>query len=169
VVAVWVVGMRWVLVVCGVVAVVVLVWPAGASGPPPEPRVYPPPGVTAIGTGWAEVELPAVREQEPIARAVAAATATATPRAFANARARARTLAAAAGMRLGAVHSVAPETSGTFGWVSDPGTFGPGRYCGDIRVRRRSASGDVVRRSVHRCRSPREVVVHLAVTFEPAR
>jgi uncharacterized protein DUF541 len=157
--------MRAVLVLCGLVAVVVLVWPAGASGPPPEPRVYPPPGVTAIGTGWAQVELPAVREQGPIARAVAAATAAATPRAFANARAKARDLAAAAGMRLGAVHSVAPETSGAFAWPGDPGTFAPGRYCGEVRVR---ASGGVGRRTVHRCRSPREVTVHLAVTFEPA-
>jgi hypothetical protein len=49
----------------------------------------------SCGPGWAQVELPAVREQGPIARAVAAATAAATPRAFANARAKARDLAAA--------------------------------------------------------------------------
>ena len=156
--------MRTVLLVASVI-VIVLVWPAGASGPPPEPRVYPPPGVTAIGTGTANVERPPAgrRGERGIRLAVAAATRAAAPRAFAAARSKAVAMAAAAGMRLGAVHSVAQETSGAFAWTSDTGTFGPGHYCG----RRRVGTADGGSRMSYRCRTPREVSLNLAVTFEP--
>ena len=157
--------MRVIFVLVAVVVLIVLVWPAGASGPPPEPRVYPPPGVTAIGTGLANVERPPAgrRGERQIRRAVAAATRAAAPRAFAAARVKAQAMAAAAGMRLGAVHAVAQETSGTFGWSSDTGTFAPGRYCGRRRIR----TADGGRRSSYRCRTPGEVSLSLAVTFEP--
>lgn len=157
--------MRVALVLAAAAVLVVLAWPASASGPPPEPRVYPPPGVTAIGTGVAKVERPPAgrRGEREIRRAVAAATVAAAPRAFAAARVKARAMAAAAGMRLGTVHSVAQETSGTFGWTSDGGTFGPGRFCGQRQVR----DADGGRRLSYRCRTPGEVVLNLAVTFEP--
>jgi hypothetical protein len=158
--------MRAALALVTAVVLIVLVWPAGASGPPPEPRVYPPPGVTAIGTGHAAVERPPAgrRGERSIRRAVAVATRAAAPRAFAAARLKAQALAAAAGMRLGSVHAVAQETSGSFGWTPDAGTYGPGRYCGRRRVRDSYGGW----RMSYRCQTPREVTLSVAVTFAPA-
>ena len=144
--------------------------PAPASGPPPEPFAFPPPGVTAIGSGVARVPRDTPRRHAPIRRAVAAATERATPRAIAVAKRRARAIAAASGLRLGAIYAVAPETSGSYGWSAETGTFGPARYCGRARRSagsRITSSGRRARRYrfVRTCRAPREVTVNIAVTF----
>ena len=31
------------------------------------------------------------------------------------------------------IYGVAPETSGSYGWSAETGTFGPGTYCGRVR------------------------------------
>ena len=152
----------------------ILIRPAPASGPPPEPFAFPPPGVTAIGSGTVSVPRNTPPTQGAIARAVAAATERAAPLAVAAAGRRAEIIAAAAGLRLGAIYGVAPETSGSFGWSAETGTFGPGRYCGLTRKRagwRTLSSGRRVRRfrSTHACRSPRQVTVNLSVTYQPLR
>ena len=81
---------------------------APASGPPPEPFAFPPPGISAIGSVAVHVPRGTRRTQAAITRAVAAATDKATPRAVQAATTRARTIAAAAGLRLGTIYGVAP-------------------------------------------------------------
>ena len=108
------------------------------------------------------------------ASAADAATEQATPRAVQAATRRARTIAAAAGLRLGAIHGVAPETSGSYAWSAETGTFGPGRYCGRVRRSagfRTTSTGRRARRYrwTRSCRAPREVIVNLTVTFAPGR
>ena len=154
-----------------VLALILLVdGPAPASGPPPDPFAFPPPGITAIGSGIAVVPRDTPRKQAAISRAVAAATERATPRAVKAARQRALGIAAAAGLRLGAIYGVAPETSGSFAWSSESGTFGPGRYCGRVRRFAGYRTTSTGRRARHyrwtrSCRAPRDVTVNLSVTF----
>ena len=148
--------------------------PAPASGPPPDPFVFPPPGVTAIGSAAVPVARGTRHTQGAIATAVAAASARATPLAIAAARRRAQGLAAAAGMRLGEVYAVAPETSGSYAWSAEPGTYGLGEYCGTRRRfagYRQTASGRRVRRyrQVHACRVPQTVTMNVSVSFSVAR
>jgi hypothetical protein len=147
---------------------------APASGPPPEPFAFPPPGVTAIGSGVARVPRDTPRRQAAISRAVAAATVRATPRAVRAAKRGAQRIAAASGLRLGALYGIAPETSGSYAWSSETGTFGPGRYCGRVRRSagyRITSTGRRARRYrwTRSCRAPREVTVNLSVTFTRAR
>jgi hypothetical protein len=148
--------------------------PAPASGPPPEPFAYPPLGISAIGSVTVRVPRSTRRTQAAISRAVAAATDKATPQAVQAATQRARTIADAAGSRLGKIYGVAPETSGSYAWSAETGTFGPGRYCGRVRRFagfRTTSSGRRVRRYhwTRSCRAPREVFVNLTVTFAPQR
>lgn len=147
---------------------------APASGPPPEPFAFPPPGISAIGSAAARVPRSTRRTQAAISRAVAAATVKATPRAVQAATRRARSIAAATGLRLGAIYGVAPETSGSYAWSGETGTFGPGRYCGGVRRSagfRTTSTGRRTRRYrwTRSCRAPREVIVNLTVTFAPRR
>jgi hypothetical protein len=143
--------------------------PAPASGPPPEPFAFPPPGVTAIGSAAADLPRDTPRRQAAISRAVAAATNRATPRALRAAKQRAQRIAAASGLRLGAIYGVAPETSGSYAWSTETGTFGPGRYCGRVShfSYRTTATGRRVRhvRSTRGCRAPSQVTVSLSVTY----
>ena len=147
---------------------------APASGPPPEPFAFPPPGISAIGSVAVRVPRGTRRTQAAISRAVAAATDKATPRALQAAAQRARTIAAAAGLRLGTIYGVAPETSDSYAWSGETGTFGPGRYCGRVRRSagfRTTSTGHRARRYrwTRSCRAPREVIVNLTVTFAPRR
>lgn len=148
--------------------------PTPASGPPPEPFAFPPPGISAIGSVAVRVPTDTRRTQTAISRAVAAANEQAVPRAVKAATQRARAMAVASGLRLGAIYGVAPETSGSYAWSAEPGTFGPGRYCG--RVRRFAgfrilSTGRRARRyrRARSCRAPGEVIVSLTVTFAPGR
>ena len=86
------------------------------------------------------------RRQQAIAAAVEAARNRAIPLAIASAREEAQRLAAAGGLTLGPLVSVSePEPSPFFGGpvgaaYGAEGTFGPGRFCGQIRtpIRRRT-------------------------------
>lgn len=170
---------RYLVALAGAVAALLLVLalidrPTSASGPPPEPFAFPPPGISAIGSVAVRVPRDTPRTQRAISRAVAAAGDQAVPRAIKAATRRARAMAAASGLRLGAIYGVAPETSGGYAWSAEAGTFGPGRYCGRVR---RSAGSRILStgrrarryRSTWSCRRPREVTVSLTVTFAPRR
>jgi hypothetical protein len=128
-----------------------------ASGPPPVDRGYPPPGVTAIGFASAKVHASDRDSEGAIRRAVEAANVKARPRAFADATRKAQELAAAAGMRLGAVWSVGVDPNVPyFGGGVAQGTFGWDRFCGTVgRGKRRH----------HACRAPKDVTIYLTVTF----
>ena len=142
-----------------------------ASGGPPPDRGYPPPGVTAIGFASSPVHAKNTDGEARIRRAVAAANARARPRAYVDARARAAELAAAAGMKVGAVWSVSQDPNVPYyGNGVVQGTFGGNDYCGRVRRAagyRTTEGGRRVRRYVYRqgCRAPKEVTVYLTVTY----
>ena len=145
-----------------------------SGGQPPVDRGYPPPGVTAIGAASVRVEASDEDSEARIRRAVESANAKARPRAFADARRKAEAIAAAAGVRLGAVWSVAQDPKITyFGGGVDQGTFGGNDFCGQRRRPagfRITSDGRRVRRFVlrHSCDAPREVDIYLSVTFAQA-
>lgn len=147
------------LAACGVIAVTALA-PAPASGPPPVDRGYPPPGVTAVGTGRAAILPRGMRNERRIRRVVAAAGRRAMPRAMASARRRAERMASAAGFALGDVWAVEQDPNVPYyGSGLEQGTFGGNRFCGRVRSRRAG------RRWVRTCRVPTESVVYLTVTY----
>jgi uncharacterized protein YggE len=126
--------------------------------------------LTANGLGEAKVQPEDRRNDASIRKAVEAANAKALPDAMANARAHAAELAAAAGVTLGPLVSIADSPNGGYGFFAQQGTFGNGHYCGKVRnthtvvrdgVRRRVAA-----KGTHRaCRVPREVYASVALTF----
>jgi len=130
--------------------------------------------VTANGVGQAKVALTDRHHNAPIVAAVTAAHAAAVPLAIADAREEAQTLASAAHLTLGALESVAePASVPFFGppgiGTYDDGPFGPGRFCGTVRLPifkkvhgKRRVTGT---RKVHRCEPPSSVTVQLSVTF----
>ena len=145
-----------------------------ASGGPPPDRGYPPPGVTAIGFASATVDATDGDSEGEIRRAVAAANESARPRAFADARRRAQQIAAAAGMRLGALWSVGVDPNVPYyGGGVVQGTFGGNDYCGRRRVVvgvKTLPSGRRARQYKTRdiCQAPKDVTVYLTVTFAQA-
>jgi len=135
--------------------------------------------VGAYGAAFAPVRPRDKDRGRSIKRAVFAARRTVTPEAADAAGRHARTAAAAAGLRLGAIVSVA-ETSpltyyGPSFYDSALGTFGPGRFCGIYRrpiARRDPRTGlpKVVRYVEHRrCTFPTSYGVHLDVVYEAER
>jgi hypothetical protein len=164
-------GMRTLLIALVTGAILAAGAMALASGPPPVDRGYPPPGVTAIGFATSPVKASNSDSEGKIRRAVAAANTRARPRAFADARTKAGEMAAAAGMRVGAVWSVGVDPNlPYYGGGVAQGTFGGNDYCGIVRRfagYRTTPSGRRVRRYVQRrgCRAPRDVTVYLTVTF----
>jgi len=145
-----------------------------SGGQPPVDRGYPPPGVTAIGAASVRVDASDNDSEAKIRRAVERANAKARPRAFADARRKAEAIAAAAGMRLGAVWSVGQDPNVPyFGSGVNQGTFGGNDYCGQRRRPagfRITSDGRRVRRFVQRftCDAPREVDIYLSATFAQA-
>jgi Protein of unknown function (DUF541) len=144
---------------------------AGAQAPAPARTI------TAIGAGRATVNKDVAQNSRAIAAAVEAARNRAIPLAIANAREEAQRLAAAGGLTLGPLVSVSePEPSPFFGGpvgsaYGAEGTFGPGKFCGQIRtpIRRRDARG-VLRntgraRTRFGCRVPGEVAQTVSATF----
>jgi hypothetical protein len=129
--------------------------------------------VTATGTGEVRPTPSDRNDNDAIRRAVAAARQEAVPLAVASARRRAVELGFATGLHVGATLSVAEVQSPFYGPFpgSEPGTFGPGRFCGNIpRFRtRRDASGRIVSRrrigTRRTCRVPSRVFVSLSVTY----
>lgn len=133
--------------------------------------------VTALASAAVKVQRPASLSSATIGRAVEAAREKSGPAAVRNAREEATRLAAAAGLTLGALQSVAeqsPSPFGPFGGYGLDGTFGPGRYCGRIRtaVFKRDARGRRVFQRRFRtrfgCRVPPTVTTTVSVTFAAA-
>ena len=136
----------------------------------------PAPGRTITATAAGRVTIPrdVARNSKAIGAAVEAAHDRAVRLAIANAREEAVRLAAAGGLTLGALVAVAeaqpaPFFGGSSVYGAD-GTFGPGKFCGQIRtpIRRRTASGrlqTVGSRAHFGCRIPPEVSQTLSATF----
>jgi len=136
----------------------------------------PAPGRTITATAAGRVTIPRdiARNSKAIGAAVEAAHDRAVRLAIANAREEAVRLAAAGGLTLGALVTVAEaQPSPFFGGSSvygADGTFGPGKFCGQIRtpIRRRTASGrlqTVGSRAHFGCRIPPEVSQAVSATF----
>jgi len=136
----------------------------------------PAPGRTITATAAGRVTIPrdVARNSKAIGAAVEAAHDRAVRLAIANAREEAVRLAAAGGLTLGALVTVAEtQPSPFFGGSSvygADGTFGPGKFCGQIRtpIRRRTASGrlqTVGSRAHFGCRIPPEVSQTVSATF----
>lgn len=148
---------------------VALVAPAAATAQAPAPG---PGTVIAIGTSSVTPKPADPSNNESIAAAVREAREAAIPRAVSDARNRATLLAAAGGLKLGALIGVADVLS--FPFFGSPygqdGTFGPGRFCGLVpQFRTTRTSGGRTRRRIvgqkRRCRVPMQVTATETVTF----
>jgi hypothetical protein len=163
---------RSVPLAAAVLAAALLVAPAAHAQAPAPART-----ITAIATGRATVDKSVAQNSKAIAAAVEAARNRAIPLAITNAREEAQRLAAAGGLTLGPLQSVAePQPSPFFGGpgggpYGTEGTFGPGKFCGKIRtpIRRRTAAGQLRFtgrfRSRFGCRVPSEVAQTVSATF----
>ena len=128
--------------------------------------------LTAIATGRVKVQRPQTLNDKTIARAVARAGDRVVPEALRQVRIQAVRLGSAAGVRVGPLLSVTDVAATPFGPYGDygaDGTFGPGRYCGNVRsaiVRvsdgRRRVVGHRTRRT---CRVPSSVSRTVAATY----
>jgi hypothetical protein len=150
-------------------AAVLIATGAIASIPAPASAQAPATTLTATGTAQAAPEPDNRRSEPSIRRAVEEAEASALPRAVADGRAHAAELAAAAGLTLGPLLSIADAPATAFPVYYPLGTFPNGRYCGRVRrtrtvvrngVRRRVAAG--TRRL---CRVPPNVSVAIQLTY----
>ena len=134
--------------------------------------------ITATAAGRVTVDRDGLAQNsKAIGAAVDAARDRAIPLAIANAREEAQRIAAAGGLTLGPLVSVSePQPSPFFGGplggaYGTEGTFGPGKFCGQIRtpIRRRDAQGRLVStgrvRSRFGCRVPSEVAQTVSATF----
>jgi hypothetical protein len=133
--------------------------------------------ITATAAGRVTVNRDVAQNSKAIGAAIEAARNRAIRVAVGNAREEAQRLAAAGGMTLGALVSVAEPQPSPFlggpggGAYGTEGTFGPGKFCGRIRtpIRRRDARG-VLRntgrfRTRFGCRVPSEVAQTVSATF----
>jgi len=152
-------------------AVLLLAPSASAQAPAPAANT-----ITAIAAGRVAVDRDVAQNSKAIGAAVEAARDRAVRRAIANAREEAARMAAAGGLTLGALVTVAEVQPNPFfggqigGAYGGDGTFGPGKFCGTIRtaVRRHDASGrlrTVRTRTRFGCRIPAEVVQNVSATF----
>lgn len=134
---------------------------------------------TITATGSAQVKpKPADRKSEAsIAKAVEAAEDKALPVAIAEAKDYAAKLAKAAGIRLGALLSVAnaPAPGYPFGpFLQQNGTFGNGKFCGKVRNTKlvkleNGARRRVALKGTHKvCRVPFSVSASVSLTFAVA-
>jgi uncharacterized protein YggE len=142
--------------------------PAAAQSP------APPNTITVTGTGVVKPAPQDRKSNASIAKAVRDAEAAATPLAIADGRARAANLAGLAGMTLGQLIAITEGATSPFGFYGpvygQQGTFGPGKFCGTVRVPifRRTANGGrklVRTRTRHTCRIPPQVTATLGMTF----
>jgi hypothetical protein len=142
---------------------------AGAQAPAPGT-------VTASGSASVEPTPEDRRSSRSIARAVEAAQAEVLPLAIRAARERAGALAQESGLVLGALVAVGDAVTspyGPFGSYGAEGTFGPGRFCGDVPRYRttRLANGRVRRTRIgtrRTCRVPRSIATTVTVVFATA-
>ena len=153
---------RSMLVLLTTAAVAVTAAPAAAQQPAVERTV------TAVGNGVARVRPADRHDNASIRKAVNAAKRKVLPRALADARRDAGRLAAGSGLALGEIVAVA-ETPPAFSFYDDTaGFFGPGRYCGRIRVsvlRRINGERRRVVRTRRVCRFPSSVTTAVSVTY----
>ena len=151
-----------------VLATLVCAAPAAAQAP------APPNTITVTGSGSVKPSPQDRKSNASIATPGEDAGAAATPLAIADGRARAERLAGLAGLTLGPLIAIsvgAPSPFGFYGPVyGQQGTFGPGKFCGTVRVPifRRTPNGarKLVRtRTRHTCRIPPQVTESLGMTF----
>jgi uncharacterized protein YggE len=133
------------------------------------------PTITAAGQGEVKPEPKNRKIDVSIRKAVEVAHAAALPLAIADARAKAAELAAAAGLTLGPLVSIAdaPQPGYPFSFSQQNGTFGNGHYCGKVRnfktVVRNGARRRVVAKGTHTvCRVPPEVYANVSLVFSTA-
>jgi hypothetical protein len=146
--------------------------PAGSLAQEP---AAPPQTVTAFASAAVAVVHPKHLTNATVSRSVLAARTKAGPAAVLNARREATRLAAAAGLTLGALESVAEQPPSPFvpygGAIGIDGTFGPGKFCGRIRtpVFKRDKHGrNVFQQRFHShfgCRVPGNVTITVSATF----
>lgn len=142
---------------------------AGAQAPAPGT-------VTASGSAVVTPTPVDRRSERSIARAVEEAQAEVLPLAIEAARERAGALARASGLVLGALVAVGDQGSipyGPFGSYGAEGTFGPGRFCGNVPRYRttRLATGRIRRTRIgtrRTCRIPRTIGTTVSVVFAVA-
>lgn len=142
----------------------------------PAPARAQQPTITATGQGEVKPEPRNRKIDVSIRKSVEVAHAAALPLAMADARAKAAELAAAAGVTLGPLVSIAdaPQPGYPFGFSQQNGTFGNGHYCGKVRnfktVRRNGRLRRVVAKGSHTvCRVPPEVYANVSLTFATAQ
>jgi len=137
--------------------------PAAAQQPPERT-------VTAIGSASVPVRHADRHDNKSIRTAVRQAVRKAMPKAIVAARRDAAVLAAGTGLAIGDVMAVAEAPPSPFGGYHDDtnGSFGPGRYCGRLRIsvlRRIDGRRRRVVRSRRVCRFPSLVISSVSVTY----
>lgn len=130
--------------------------------------------LVAVGTGVVKVTPKDKTSNASIVAAVEAAEAKALPKALAEARSEATELATAAGVTLGPLISLSnsPASGGVFfgPYYPTTGTFGPGKFCGNVRTRSVKIGKDGKRhfgktRTHRTCRIPPTVQRSVQLTF----
>jgi uncharacterized protein YggE len=128
--------------------------------------------LVSTGVGQVKVEPKNRKDNASIAAAVDAAYASALPKAIADAREDAADLAKAAGVTLGELLTISNAPAQPFygPFFTPLGTFGPGKFCGNVRtaVVKTDKSGRrrVTRfRTRHTCRVPSNVTRNVTLTF----
>ena len=146
------------------VALVALIVPSAASAQQPAT-------LTASGTAQVKPEPDNRKSDASIRQAVEAAETEALPKAIAEAREHANKLAAAAGVKLGALVSISDSPAPGYPYYyGQYGTFGNGKFCGQVRntkfVVRDGRRRRVVTKGTHKvCRVPPQVQASASVTF----
>jgi hypothetical protein len=145
---------------------------AFASGGPPPVQPADPAVNTVVSTASAQsaVVAPDRPSNATIERAVRAARTRALPGAVAAARTEADALAAAAGLRAGAIVGIRRDSSPLGYWDQDSGRFGPGVWCGRVYgprrvVRRADGTTKRVSRFHHGCPVPKTTSIRVTLTF----
>ena len=155
------------------IAVIAATGLALASGGPPPVQPADPAVDTVVssGTGQARVVAPGARS--PTRRS----SAPCAPRGPGRCRARSRppaprptALAAAAGLRTGAIAGIRRDTPPIGYWDQDAGRFGPGIWCGRVfggrrEVRQADGTTKRVSRFHHGCPFPKTASIRVTLTF----
>lgn len=149
-----------------VLAVAAPTAPAGAQAPAPGT-------VNATGSAFVVPTPVDRRSNRSIARAVEEAEAAALPLAIRSATERAQALAAGSGLVLGRLVAIGDQLNapyGPYGSFGAEGTFGPGRYCGNVpRYRTRRLENGRIRRTRigtrRTCRIPHRIGTTVSVVF----
>jgi uncharacterized protein YggE len=150
------------------VSVVALAFAAAAA---PSQAQQPAPTLTASGIGEVKPEPENRKSDASIRKAVEEANAQALPKAMDSARAHAADLATAAGMTLGPLIAISDtQNNGYPYYFVQNGTFGNGRFCGQVRNTRTVVRNGVRRRVAGKgtrrvCRVPPRIYASVSLTF----